>query len=399
MTPLRSLPAQDPLALWTLDPNVVYLNHGSFGACPLTILEAQTALRRELECEPIVFLDRHLEQMGDEARRALASLIGAQPDDLAFIENASTGVNTVLRSLVFSPDDELLTTNHEYNACRNALQFLADRWGCKIVVADIPFPLESPGQVVEAILARVTERTRLAMISHITSQTALVLPMKEIVDALQARQIDVLVDGAHVPGQLPLDVTTLGAAYYTGNCHKWLCTPKGSAFLWVRPDKQDAIRPLTISHGYNSTRTDLSRFRQLFDWTGTKDPTAVLVLPQAIEFLSNLLPGGINELMNRNHQMAIAQQRTICEALHIQPPCPDEMIAAMAAFPLPEATQPPAGHFDVLQNRLFAEFAVEIPIIYWPAHPRRLVRYSVQMYNTPEQYDYLAHALVALLSH
>ncbi|HPQ67588.1 MAG TPA: aminotransferase class V-fold PLP-dependent enzyme [bacterium] len=399
MAATRSLPAQDPLALWTLDPNVVYLNHGSFGSCPRTILEAQTALRRELEREPIVFLDRHLERMGDEARRALASLIGARPDDLAFVENASTGVNTILRSLVFSPDDELLTTNHEYNACRNALRFIADRWGCKIVVADIPFPLESPAQVVEAILARVTDRTRLAMISHITSQTALVLPMKEIVDALQARQIDVLVDGAHVPGQLPLDVAALGAAYYTGNCHKWLCTPKGSAFLWVRPDKQDDIRPLTISHGYNSTRTDLSRFRQLFDWTGTKDPTAVLVIPQAIEFLANLFPGGINELMNRNHQLALAHRRTICEALAIEPPCPNEMIAAMAAFPLTDATQPPAGHFDGLQNRLFAEYGIEIPIIYWPAYPQRLVRYSVQMYNTPEQYDYLARALVALRQH
>src|SRR3990167_1371429 len=282
--------------LWPLERGVIFLNHGSFGACPAEVLRQQAALRDEMEAEPVRFLSRELDDRLAGARQALAAFVGADADDLAFVANATGGVNAVLRSLRFSPGDELLTTDHAYNACRNALDFAASRAGARVLVAMIPFPLAAPEEVVEAVLAHVTPRTRLALLDHITSPTGLVLPIERLVAALAGRGVEVLVDGAHAPGMVPLDLGVLGAAYYSGNCHKWLCAPKGSAFLWVRRDRQPDIRPLTISHGASATRPGRSRFRLEFDWTGTDDPTAWLTVPRAIEYLGSLLPGGWPEL-------------------------------------------------------------------------------------------------------
>ncbi|MGH6691474.1 MAG: aminotransferase class V-fold PLP-dependent enzyme, partial [Gammaproteobacteria bacterium] len=241
----------DLTKLWPLDPDVGFLNHGSFGACPTEVLRYQQVLRNELEAGPVRFLSRELDDRLDAARAALAAFVGADPDDLGFVVNATTGINAVLRSLSFKPGDELLTTDHAYNACRNTLNFVAAREGVQVVVATVPFPLASPDEVVEAVLAQVTRRTRLAMLDHVTSPTGLVLPLERLIAELSARGIEVLVDGAHAPGMLPLDLGTLGATYYSGNCHKWICAPKGSAFLWVRRDCQAYVHPATISHGAN----------------------------------------------------------------------------------------------------------------------------------------------------
>ena len=214
-------PAPSPFARhWDLDPNVMFLNHGSFGATPRVVMAAQREWQARLEREPVLFVHREMEQHLDVARESLARFVGCNPDDLAFVTNATQGVNTVLRSLVFAPGDELLVTDHEYNACRNALDFVAQRSGARIVVAPIPFPLRDAGQVVESVLAHATQRTRLFLVDHITSPTGVVLPVAELVQQLAARGIDMLVDGAHAPGMLPLDLDRLGAAYYTGNCHK-----------------------------------------------------------------------------------------------------------------------------------------------------------------------------------
>ena len=213
--------------LWPLERGVIFLNHGSFGACPAEVLRQQAALRDEMEAEPVRFLSRELDDRLADARQALAAFVGADADDLAFVANATGGVNAVLRSLRFSPGEELLTTDHAYNACRNAFDFAAGRAGARVVVATIPFPLASPEEVVEAVLARVTPRTRLALLDHVTSPTGLVLPLERLVAALSGRGVEVLVDGAHAPGMVPLDLGALGAAYYSGNCHKWLCAPKG----------------------------------------------------------------------------------------------------------------------------------------------------------------------------
>jgi isopenicillin-N epimerase len=384
--------------VWALDPAVAFLNHGSYCACPRPVLEAQQRLREELESEPVRFLGRQLESRLDTARGALGVFVGADPDDLAFVPNATTGVNTVLRSLALAPDDELLTTDHAYNACRNALDFVAGRTGARVVVVRVPFPLDAEARVEEAILGAVTPRTRLALIDHVTSPTGLVLPLGRLVAALAERRVDVLVDGAHAPGMLPLDLGSLGAAYYAGNCHKWLCAPKGAGFLHVRRDRQALIRPLVLSHGANSPRTDRTRFRLEFDWTGTHDPTAYLAVPEAIRTLEAAVPGGWPALMAGNRALALSARRILIEALGIPAPCPETMVGALAAVPLPDGPRPPPPARDPLQVALFERFAIEVPVIAWPASPRRLVRVSCQIYNTRGQYERLAAALGQLLA-
>ena len=390
----------DLAGLWALDPKVVFLNHGSFGACPREVLAHQAALRSEMEAEPVRFLSRELDERLDAARAALAGFLGADADDLAFVTNATSGVNAVVRSLAFAAGDELLTTDHAYNACRNALDFAAARSGARVVVAAVPFPVASPDAVLEAVLARVTPRTRLALLDHVTSPTGLVWPIERLIAALAERDIDVLVDGAHAPGMVPLNLATLGATYYSGNCHKWLCAPKGSAFLWVRRDRQADVRPLTISHGANMPRPGRSRFRVEFDWTGTSDPTAWMTVPRAIAYVGALLPGGWPAVMARNRALALEARRRLCAAAGTPAPCPDDMIGSLASVILPDGPAAEIGwrRPDPLQRRLFEAWGIEVPVMSWPAPPRRLVRVSAQLYNSGEDSARLAGALAKELA-
>ncbi|KAM3101734.1 aminotransferase class V-fold PLP-dependent enzyme [Phormidesmis sp. 146-12] len=376
---------------WSLDPQVTFLNHGSFGACPLPVLEFQQALRERIERQPLRFFGRDLEELLDQARIELAKFLKAEIDSLVFVPNATTGINTVLRSLRFEPGDELLTTNQEYNACRNALDFVAERSGATIVVAEVPYPIAHSNQIIEPILKAVTPKTRLALLDHVTSQTGLVFPIGQLIQALRERGIDTLIDGAHAPGMVELDLKKLGATYYTGNCHKWLCAPKGAAFLYVQPDKQFQIRPLTISHGANSPRRDHSRFQLEFDWTGTDDPTAYLSVPEAIRFMGSLLPGGWIELMAQNRAKALAARQILSQILQVSAPSSDEMVGALATLPLPD------GSYTALQDALLEQFGIEVPIVPYPTVPRRLVRVSAQIYNQLDQYDYLGRSLLKLL--
>jgi isopenicillin-N epimerase len=386
--------------LWPLDSSVAFLNHGSFGACPRDVLAHQAALRDEMEAEPVRFLSRRLDDRLDGARQALAAFLGADAEDLAFMTNATSGVNAVLRSLAFRADDELLVTDHAYTACRNTLDFVAGRAGARVTVAAVPFPLTSPDAVVDAVLSRVTPRTRLALVDHVTSPTALVLPVERLVAELSARGVDVVVDGAHAPGMVPLDLRALGAAYYSGNCHKWLCAPKGSAFLWVRRDRRADIRPLTISHGASATCPGRSRFRLEFDWTGTSDPTGWLTVPRAIEYVGSLLPGGWPAVMTANRRLALEARDMVCRAAGTTPACPDEMIGSIASVVLPDG--PPADigwrRPDPIQRRLFDGWGIEVPVMSWPAPPRRLIRVSAQLYNSADQYRRLAEALAKELA-
>lgn len=391
---------------WLLDPEITFLNHGSFGACPRPVLEAQQRWRDRLEAEPVRFLDRELERLADEARGVLGEFVGADADDLAFVPNATTGVNTVLASLRFAPRDELLTTDHEYNATLNALHRAAARDGASVVVAQVPFPIRDAAEAADAILDRVTPRTRLLLVSHVTSPTGIVLPIPQIVAELATRGVDTLVDGAHAPGMLPLDLRAIGAAYYTGNGHKWLCAPKGSGFLHVRRDRQALVHPLVVSHGMNSLRTDRSQFRLEFDWTGTSDPSPHLALPAAIRFMGSLMAGGWPELMASNQGLALAGRDLVRIPLGADAPAPPEMIGSLAALELPTGTTTvaiePGAERDPLQAALLDRHRIEVPIMTWPvpaalapgqAPQRRLLRISAQVYNRLADYERLAAAL------
>ena len=389
-------PACDP-RLWLLGQAVTFLNHGSFGACPQRVLEFQYDLRARLERQPVQFLVRELEPLLDNARAALAQFVVADADDLVFAPNTTSGVNAVLRSLTFLPGDELLVTNHEYAACRNALNYVAERSGARVVVVNIPFPFSSADEIIAPILAAVTSRTRLALLDHVSSQTGLVMPIGRLVGELASRGVDTLVDGAHAPGMVPLNIKKIGATYYTGNCHKWLCAPKGAAFLCVQPSRQKLIRPLVISNGASSARTDRSKFQIEFAWTGTGEPSAYLCVPEVLKFMASLLPGGWPEIMTRNRALAIAARKILCASLKISEPCPEEFIGSLAAMPLPDAPpealpRQPFNEYP-LQDWLRGQHGIEVPIMAWPAPPKRLLRISAQLYNSLPQYERLAAAL------
>jgi isopenicillin-N epimerase len=381
---------------WQLDPAIDFLNHGSFGACPRPVLEAQQRLRDEIERQPVEFFVRRYAGRLDEAREKLGQFLGADPGCLAPVPNATTGVNAVLRSIEIGAGDELLTTDHEYNACRNALDFVAARSGARVVVVRVPLRVGGADEVSRRVLDAVTPRTRLVLIDHVTSQTGFVFPLESLIASLSARGVDVLVDGAHAPGMIPLELRSLGAAYYTGNCHKWLCSPKGAAFLYVREDRRDSVRPLTISHGANSPRKGRSRFHDEFDWVGTIDPSPFLCVPVSIEFLGSLTGGGWPDVMRRNHALAVRARRVVADALGVEVPCPDEMIGSLAALPLPDGSpNPPESplYADPLQEVLLRDHRIEVPIIPWPAPPKRLLRLSAQLYNDLDQYERLAVVL------
>ena len=383
---------------WILDPAVTYLNHGSFGAAPKVVLARQNELRTQLEREPVRFMVRELEPLLDHAREMLAEFVGAEPASIAFVPNATTGVNAVLRSLDLDVHDELLVSSHEYNASRNALDYVAGLAGAKVVPADVPFPIQSPDEVFDRIMERVTGRTRLLLIDHVTSQTGLIFPIARLIDALNQRGIDTLVDGAHAPGMFPLDLDALGAAYYTGNLHKWVCAPKGAGFLYVRANRRRGIHPVVISHGANAARTDRSRFHLEFDWPGTFDPTPMLCVPTALQFMSTLLDGGWPEVMRRNRELALRARDLLCTRLGIDKPAPDEMLGSMAAIPLSDGTPyVPTLFGDPLQDALLFERGIEVPIVPWPKQPKRVLRVSAQLYNTIGDYEKLATALVELL--
>ncbi len=367
-------------AFWALTPDVVFLNHGSYGACPRPVLERQHELRLHMESEPVRFMTRELEPLLDQARAVLSGFVGAQPQDLVAVTNATTAVNAVVGSLRFSPGDELLVTSHGYNACTNAVRLAAERSGAGVVVAPVPFPLEHAEQIVDAVLAAVTPRTRLAVVDFVTSPTALVFPIERLVRELEAQGVMVLVDGAHAPGMVPLALDSLEASFFTGNLHKWVCAPKGAAFLHVRRDRQALVRPTVISHGANSPRRDRSRFQLEFDWVGTSDLTAFLSVPRALEVLAPW-----PELMRHNRDDALAAGALLAKALGVRLPAPAELIGSMVAVPL-------RGDQAGLERWLFDERRIQVPIISFGG--RWWVRVSLQRHVRPGDVQALADALL-----
>jgi isopenicillin-N epimerase len=413
MTTLTDSPPQpgrsaSPAADWALDQTVTYLNHGSFGACLKAILEVQRGWRDKIEAHPVRLLTRELEDLLDWSRSEIGGFVGADADDLALVTNATAGINTVLRSLRFDKGDELLATDHAYNSSLNALRFTAAQSAAKVVLARIPFPIESPDQAFDAIMAAVTAKTKLAMIEHVTSPTALVLPIERLVSALAEKGIDVLVDGAHGPGMLSVRLREIGPAYYVGTAHKWISAPKGSAFLFVRRDRQAQIKPLAIASGANDPRVDRSRFRLDFDWTGTMDASSWLTIPAAIDCLGEMLPGGWPTLIAINRQLAIGARDMLAEALHTTVQAPNVMTGSMASVRLPGGPWP---RDEAMRRREMIESALrgrrfEVSLIAWPSPwlidsgdlPEStefdlLVRISAHAYNYYGQYERLASIL------
>jgi len=389
---------------WILDPEVSYLNHGSFGACPAPVLEAQRAWRDRLEAEPVRFFDRELEPLLDALRVDLGDFLHADPEGIAFVPNATAGVSTVLNSVRFKPGDELLAGDHEYNATLNALRLAAERDGAKVVICHIPFPITDPAQAVEAYLEAVTPNTRFALVSHVTSPTALVLPVAALVRELDRRGVDTLVDGAHAPGMVAVDLGAINAAWWTGNGHKWLCGPKGAAILHTRSDMRAKMRPLVVSHGFNDERPGRARYRKLFDWPGTSDFSPYLALSAAIRFVGALHPEGWPGLMADNAAMARHGRDTICSTLGVAAPAPNTMLGSMAAIPLPGVAPTPEAA-RALQRQLFDEERIEVPIIAYPVPAATpgvgptgvVVRISAQRYNQLDEYTALATALAGRL--
>ncbi|MCX6287288.1 MAG: aminotransferase class V-fold PLP-dependent enzyme [Bacteroidetes bacterium] len=378
--------------LWAIEPGTIYLNHGSFGACTKYILNKQQEYRNMLESQPMRFMVRQLEEMIHAAREKVAAFVNSDPDDLVFIQNATAGVNTVFKSLHFEPGDEILITNHTYFACRKLLEYIAEATGAILIEATYDIPVSSPGLITEAVLSAVSPKTKIALIDHITSATALIQPVKEIVRELEKRGVDTMVDGAHVPGSIPLDIESIGAAYYTANCHKWLCSPKSAAILHVRKDKQKQILPLIISHAGHKAEP----FAERFFWQGTLDPSPILCVTDSIDYMASLMPGGWDAIMKRNHEVCIQARDLFCSEMGLLPSCPEEMNAGMSTIELPdlgEMKPPDYKNCDAIQNEIYLKYSLELPLWYWSQPPRRITRLSVQLYNSPEQFSYAVRML------
>ena len=369
------------MATYLLDPEVCFLNHGSFGATPEELLVAQDTLRRALEREPIDFLLRLLPDRLCQARAAVGGFIGADPEGLVFVQNATAGVNAVLGSFEFGPGDEILTTNHRYDAVRNTLDRWASARGAQVTEAVVPFPLAGPSDVLDAIGAAWTDRVRLLVVDHISSPTALIFPIAELVAMAKERGVPVLVDAAHAPGQVTLDVAALGADFWVGNLHKWLCAPKGAAVLAIAESWRDRVHPLVTSHGHGSG------LQAEFDWCGTFDPTPWLTAPAAIAL--HEAQGGA-AFRAAHHALVREGRQVIASALDVDLPHPDDpaLYGAMATIPLPIPADATLDLFTALRN----EDRIEVPVIQW--RESAWVRISgFAGYNRPEQYVHLAETL------
>lgn len=389
------------IAHWSLTSDVAFLNHGSFGATPRAVQEEQSRWRERLEREPVSFFVEHHEGVMDATRDALAAFLGCSWRDLALLPNATIAANTVMNNLALSPGDELLMSEQEYPACQNTVRHYASRSGAGVVYAPVPFPIASADEVVEAYLSRVTPRTRLALISHVTSPTGLVMPVERLVPELARRGVRTFVDGAHAPGMIPsLNLGTLGADYYTANCHKWVCSPKGSAFLYVREGLQEGFRPLAISNNAEKTRPGRSRFLVEFDYQGTQDYTALYAIPSAIREMARI-GGSWRGVMDHNRAMCVRARGMLCEAWGVRAPAPESMIGSIATIVLPPHDEDrrerlmrrPTKYHDALQDALLTKWRIQVPVWGLAGKSGRFLRISSQLYNSWEQYEYLAEAV------
>ena len=380
---------------WQLNPEIVFLNHGSFGACPIKVLEKQNTYRTQMESDPVRFMVEDLEELAWQSKETLARFTGCKAKDLVFVPNATTGVNLVLKNLSLNPGDEILTHNHNYSACNNALLAFAQKWKANVITASVPFPLKTEDEIIDAFVKAITPKTRLALIDHVTSATGIIFPVKKLTKILQEKGIVVIIDGAHAPGMLDLDIDNIGAEFYTGNCHKWICSPKGSALLHVREDRQKNFLPLTTGHSYDRPLEERKWSGQFF-WPGTNDYSASICVADAIEYMGSMLQDWPT-LRKHNHDLLIQGRNKILQALNAEAPAPDELLGSLSTIPLPIPYERPEyffNHTHPFGRMLYNKYKIQIPIHAWPhSNPRIWIRISAQAYNSLEQYEYLGEVL------
>jgi isopenicillin-N epimerase len=373
-----------------LDPDVVFLNHGSFGATPRPVFEAYQQWQRRLERQPVHFFINELADHFAAARQTLARFLHAGSNDLVFVPNATFGVNIVARSLALGPGDELLTTNHEYGACENVWRFLSQKQRFCYRQQQIPLPLPSDEEIVDLFWQGVTEKTKVIFLSHITSSTAVRFPVQAICQRAREAGILTLVDGAHAPGQIPLNLTEIGADFYTGNCHKWLCAPKGAAFLYARPEVQHLIEPLVVGWGWGEDRllTYGSNFLDYLQFLGTNDLSAYFAVPDAIQFQKAHQWEQVQANCHALLQNSLTRIEAITGLGNVYPH--SSAYSQMAIALLPAIVDLPA-----LKAQLYTHYHIEVPLTTWEKRP--FIRISIQAYNTPSDVDTLLEALGTLL--
>ncbi len=376
--------------LFQLDPNVIFLNHGSFGATPKEVFAVYQDWQRRLEHQPVKFLGRDIQGYLTEARASLGDYLNADKDDLTFVTNATTGVNIVARSLELKEGDEVLASDHEYGACNNTWTYLRERQGFTYKHVAVPLPIKSNEEMLEAFWQTVTPQTKVIFLSHITSPTAVTFPIAEICKRARAAGILTVIDGAHAPGQLPLDMRAIGADFYTGNCHKWMCSPKGAGFLYVRREHQHLIEPLVVSWGWTQQNHEKlgSSFLDNYAWQGTQDFSAYLSVPAAIEFQKKYEWDKVRE---QCHVLLKDCLGKLNELTRLKPAyTSDNFYHQLAITPLPKIADP-----TVLKNKFYDDYRIEMPLTEYKG--QQFARISVQGYNTPEDLDALVSALAKLL--
>lgn len=381
-------------------PGTVMLNGASYGCVPEVVRDAQRELHRRIELDPVRFYKFDLERYSDDARQALATLVNCDAADLALVSNGTFAMSSVILNLPLEPGDEVVVTSHEYQATINELSRVVARAGARIVVAKVPFPHITPDAAVEAIEQAITPRTRLVICSHIASATSVRFPVERIVPLVKSKGIDILLDGAHTPGQIPIDLHALRPTYYAASCHKWLAASKGTGFLYVDPERQKLIKPAVLSCRTHLSRPERKAFLCDFDYVGTEDPTGNLVLPVAIAHLSAQHPGGLPGLQQHNHDTVMAAAKLVAAAAGIDQPVPESMIPSMVSLclPVPETGVPKGRMFDdAVWDALLLDHNIQVPCWSLPGVHPRLMRVSCQWHNSMADFEKLAAVLPTVL--
>lgn len=380
---------------WNLNQDIVYLNHGSFGATPKFVLKKQQQIHAEMEAEAVDFYINHLPNLLQESKQSLSNFVGADANDLVFVQNTTTGVNTILNSLQSNENDDWLITNHNYGACVHALKHYAKRNKCNVVCANIPYPLHSDDDILKAIENTITPKTTIALIDYITSATAIIFPIKKIIEMLHQKGIKVIIDAAHAPGMVDFSIDDLKPDFFVANCHKWICSPKGSAFMYVSKELQSQIFPLVISHYNNEDEGNDKHWSNQFLWDGTHDYSSYLGVKDALEFMPTLMENDWIAIKRHNHDLAWKASSKIANSLNKELPAPENMIGSIVNIPMPNSEEFAMYSKDKksLKEILFEKYSIEVPIFLFPSAPNQWLRISAQLYNSMEQYDYLIDCL------